>query len=185
MSLPFVRIKDRLKLPGEPGIYFAMFESQILYVGKSNKSLRKRWARHHKEMDLLSVGSVNIAYAVGMDSQEINSLESALISIYAPPLNNAPVYSNGVRIRKPRIWEQFEHVPAPDLSQLSNEPSIKLSFEELIDVCDGDESMALCLENDLWSEVEVAQFRYTAEVKAQCQRWSAIMANYTSQELAE
>lgn len=169
--LPSVPIERRGELPDCPGIYFALFQGQILYIGMASKSIRRRWIGHHRKSDLSGLNGVHLAYAATAPNTELRVLESELISIYCPPLNNAPIYSRGGRIprhKDPRAVAPSTAPDRPDFDSLSDEETIRLDFGELMEICDGDESMAVSLEDDLWSERDVARFRYNCAMILWC-----------------
>jgi hypothetical protein len=169
--LPSIPIERRGQLPECPGIYFAMFQGQVLYIGLASKSLRRRWNGHHRRSDLSEIKGVHLAYIATDSSVDLRSLESELISIYCPPLNNAPIYSRGGQIpryKDPKVIARSTAPDRPDFDSLSAEETIRLDFEELMEICDGDESMAVALEDDLWSERDVARFRYNCAMIRWC-----------------
>lgn len=81
-SVPF-RSLDLL--PTFAGIYFAMQDDEILYVGQS-KNIRKRWESHHKRNELLEFENVRIHW-IGSDGRPLLEQESEWIRLCNPPLN--------------------------------------------------------------------------------------------------
>ena len=161
--LPSVPIERRGQLPETPGVYYSMFRGQVLYIGITSTSLRRRWKGHHRRSDLSGIGGIQLAYLVTEPWVDLKRLESELIALYSPPLNNAPIYSRGRQIprhKDPRLNPEKTFVGFPDFASMSTEETIRLDFGELMEICDGDEDMAVALEDDLWSEQDVARFRY-------------------------
>lgn len=81
-SVPF-RSLDLL--PSFAGIYFAMQDDEVLYVGQS-KNIRKRWMFHHKYNELLEFESVRIHW-IRSDGRPLLQQENEWIQLCNPPLN--------------------------------------------------------------------------------------------------
>jgi hypothetical protein len=97
-ALPKVDITELRKLPAKPGVYFALFNDQLLYIGITSVSLKQRWARHHRHGDLSSVKGVQIAYLVSSCTfEQLQEIERGLISLLNPVLNNGPVFNKAQR----------------------------------------------------------------------------------------
>lgn len=89
----FDRLSDR------PGLYAVQVDGNFLYVGKSNKSIRKRWRSHHKKrfLDfLLSYGKQvrfyywclpNLENLKTSNTKILETLEKELITQLSPLLN--------------------------------------------------------------------------------------------------
>ena len=96
-DLPSVAIECRSSLPNESCVYFAIDEGGVVqYVGAS-VDVKKRWASHHKLKELREMPGVRISYIV-MDASLLDSVESAMIQLLRPPLNNVAGWPKG----KPR-----------------------------------------------------------------------------------
>lgn len=78
LALPSVPLEDRLQLPTEPCIYFAIdSQNTVQYVGRA-KNPRSRWQGHHRRSQLEEMGGVRIAY-VQVDAYLLEAVEAALI----------------------------------------------------------------------------------------------------------
>ena len=86
------------ELPDRPGIYFAMQEDEILYVGQS-KNIRRRWQSHHKYIELLEFDRVRIHW-VDSDGRPLLKQESEWIKLCRPPLNYKTVVYKKIKERK-------------------------------------------------------------------------------------
>lgn len=87
-----IDIWDYASLPDTPGVYVNLKPSShpksyfLLYTGKSG-SLSARWkAGHHKAIEILHHGGINIAY-LQTSIREAAIYESEIIRVWNPPLN--------------------------------------------------------------------------------------------------
>jgi excinuclease UvrABC nuclease subunit len=85
-TLPFVAFERRRDLPDGPGLYAAIVESEILYVGKS-ANLRSRWKYHPLRDALLRQGRLTIAYRKISHPAILHEVERRIIRALCPPLN--------------------------------------------------------------------------------------------------
>jgi hypothetical protein len=85
-TLPSVPLRDRLKLPTAPCIYFAISNGSIQYIGRAVNP-RSRWSAecHHHYKDLQPDSS--IAWLEVSCSDLLPEIEKALIAWFKPPLN--------------------------------------------------------------------------------------------------
>lgn len=95
-GLPSVALDERDRLPQCAGIYFAIRGRALLYLGMS-KNIWERWKDHHqlKPLERLQPG-VRLHYLkLPLWSRDrLLRLESVLIAMYAPRLNQAGVTAN-------------------------------------------------------------------------------------------
>lgn len=86
LALPSVPLDSRKLLPTSPCIYFAIDGlGNVQYIGRSVNP-RQRWAAHHRQSDLESIGEVRIAYLT-CEASLLSAVEAALIEWFDPPLN--------------------------------------------------------------------------------------------------
>lgn len=84
-ALPSVPVKDRLLLPKEPAIYFAISLKQgIQYVGQAC-DLKRRWKNHDLLFEVLDCQIFYLIYYGEERSRVL--LESAFITKFMPPKN--------------------------------------------------------------------------------------------------
>ena len=94
-SIAFLRIltyssalvSDTRKLPNRSGIYYAVKDSEVLYVGKAI-SLQRRWSgnSHEQKMPLLRLGGVVLFYRFVAEHRLLLE-EAKEIELFNPPLN--------------------------------------------------------------------------------------------------
>jgi hypothetical protein len=142
-ALPRVPLGSQL--PDAPGIYFAMFKDQILYIGMTSTSFAKRWARHHRLQELSSIRGVEIACCVIHASKaDLESIESSLIATLCPVLNRRRVSGFG-----------GENVEATAPVEPFIDKMIKMSWDDiylLTDDLEMAEAFAGC--EFQWSQIE-------------------------------
>ena len=83
-TLPSVLLKNRLMLPKISGIYFAMSNGTVQYIGRST-NLYQRWAAHHRYSDLHP--DSHIAWIEISNVHLLPEIEKALIAWFKPQLN--------------------------------------------------------------------------------------------------
>jgi hypothetical protein len=92
LTLPSVPLDLRNSLPACAGIYFAIFRSQVLYIGRS-RNIKARWRNHHRIADLSAVSGVLLAWLpFDVSKGELHLIERAFIDAYLPVLNDGPVF---------------------------------------------------------------------------------------------
>lgn len=87
-SLPSVGYRQRSQLPKASGIYFAIVNEELLYIGQSY-NLYYRWQYHERRYDLKALGDITIAWFTTIDKSENErwKLEEAYIDHFRPALN--------------------------------------------------------------------------------------------------
>lgn len=91
-SLPCLPLSDKSKLPSCASVYFALSaQGRVLYVGRSI-DVRERLRRHHRVSLLEALGGVRIAWLKESNSLALQSIETALIKYFNPPLNRIPSF---------------------------------------------------------------------------------------------
>ena len=117
-ALPSVAYEDRhARLPDRPGLYFAIRADgegrEILYVGLSKKSIRRRWKGWHSAtcaIDKRNLGDqVRIAYVVYDDTSRLVADERAALREFAPTFNYSHVPGAFERMKK-RMAEECEYI---------------------------------------------------------------------------
>lgn len=158
LSLPFVSIENRLQLPSDSGIYFAIDGlGCVQYIGKAS-NLKQRWSGHHKHDELSCFDEVRIAWLSVSDVRLLCPIEAALIHYFKPPLNRAivkPVDTTcGMRGLRERIgittvdiasklgrseatirfWESGKSIPTFDVREIPIVLSVyQCTLEEMIE----------------------------------------------------
>lgn len=84
-KLPCVKLEDRKQLPAISGIYFAMQQDEVLYVGLSG-NIRERWKRHHKTPELIGMDDIKIHW-IPSDGRPLIDQENEYIKRFRPPMN--------------------------------------------------------------------------------------------------
>lgn len=102
IKLAKLSLNQRKMLPENPGIYFVIGKIgsnlNLLYVGKTETTLKERWKNHHryKDFKILEASGVEVFIAWicpdVFDSQMLANLEKSLINLLKPPLNDFYVY---------------------------------------------------------------------------------------------
>ncbi len=107
----------------EHGLYKYVYDGQIIYIGKSNNSIKSRINGHKKERKFQPyLDKAMIYFCLLPNSAETDIMEKALINHYKPILNvdlNRPGFSNLIHIEEP-IWKIYH-------DDLANKPEIKKS----------------------------------------------------------
>jgi DNA-binding XRE family transcriptional regulator len=87
-SLPSVPLDQRDKLPDVSGIYFALLDTKILYIGKS-VNLQKRWQIHHRINQIRLLGNVSISWFHFIETEDLalERAEDLCIRYFKPTLN--------------------------------------------------------------------------------------------------
>lgn len=87
-SLPSVELGQRDQLPQVSAVYFAILDTEILYIGKS-VNLYQRWQGHHRINQLKSLGNVIIAWVpfINLEGQDLRKFEEECIVHFRPLLN--------------------------------------------------------------------------------------------------
>jgi excinuclease UvrABC nuclease subunit len=87
LKLPRVKFSSRKTLPHVSGIYFALSDGKLLYVG-ATKNLYQRWniGGHHQHAALLQNGCTTLAW-LAVEARVLPGLESRLIAELNPMLN--------------------------------------------------------------------------------------------------
>ena len=86
LSLPYVFLSEKSKLPETSGVYFVITPSnRIIYIGSSS-NLRKRWCGHNRLKDFDDYRYVKITW-LEVKGQGWEILESYLINKFCPILN--------------------------------------------------------------------------------------------------
>lgn len=97
LVLPSVAFTDRTKrLPDHPGLYFAISdEGEVLYIGMSKKSIRKRWKTWHSVASHVTKSGledrVRIAFILYRDTDRLKDDERAALQEFRPILNSSGV----------------------------------------------------------------------------------------------
>lgn len=73
-SLPSVALSNRKQLPSTSGIYFAIANGEVQYIGRSI-NIRQRWADHHRAGQLES--DTHIAYLEVSDLSLLPEIEDS------------------------------------------------------------------------------------------------------------
>jgi hypothetical protein len=105
-----VGIEEINNLPPVSGIYFAISEENILYVGKS-ACIQRRWLTHHRTKQLKSYKNVRVAWfeCITTNEDELTELENLCIEHFKPSLNREDIpqeFSNGQTTMK--VWKQTQ-----------------------------------------------------------------------------
>lgn len=101
-DFPSVTLDSIRFLPSMPGIYFALSDQKVLYIGQST-NIQERWKKHHKYNELKSWKGVRIHF-IPSDGRPLLDQEAEWISAFSPPLNTG-------RIRKSNLWHLPSHPP--------------------------------------------------------------------------
>ena len=90
LTLPSVPLSERSQLPATPCIYLVLSQSgEILYVGRSVNLQQRLRTGHHRYSEFLGVGAHRVAW-FACDAIELENIESQLIDLLKPKLNNQP-----------------------------------------------------------------------------------------------
>jgi hypothetical protein len=96
LALPSVPYPERTKrLPDQPGLYFVIRGSELLYIGMSKKSIRRRWKTWHLAATYIEkrglADDVRVAFIVYRDAGVLAADEKAVIREVRPEWNSAHV----------------------------------------------------------------------------------------------
>jgi len=100
LSYSSALVADTRALPSASGIYYAVKDSQVLYIGKAI-NLRLRWAgsSHHQKTKLLRMGGVVLFYRL-VSEHRLLLEEAKEIQLFSPLLNqqrpNPSLYDRGL-----------------------------------------------------------------------------------------
>ena len=87
LSLPFVGLSEKRKLPHRSGIYFVIEGETIIYIGKAI-SILLRWQGHNKLGSFKSRQSqIRIAWLDCSDASLLTEIERLLVAFFDPELN--------------------------------------------------------------------------------------------------
>ena len=118
-DLPSVAFADRRAMPRIAAIYFVLDSGRnVIYIGKS-KSLRYRWAKHHRIPEIESVADARIAWLSVDNPDTLDAIERDYITRFRPPLNGSDmpiqwekrasdIFSHG-RVRKNGVVHLFRN----------------------------------------------------------------------------
>lgn len=118
--LPSVEIEKIENLPKVEGVYFAIAEEKILYIGKS-VNLHQRWQTHHRTVQIESYDGARIAWLSLEDSKEQNldRLELECIWHFRPILNETVMPNEFATDRANRGTTSI-HIPAQMKGELKS-----------------------------------------------------------------
>ena len=118
--LPWVPLEKRSQLPSMPGVYLAIDgDGVVQYVGQALKSLKTRWAAHHRYYQMAKTADSRIAYLTVEDCGDLDPIEQKLIAQFKPPMNGNPRKRKtlphaqaGIRvIQKKVVFVEVEDLP--------------------------------------------------------------------------
>lgn len=106
-SLPSVALRNRSKLPEEPGIYIVTSCDKVIYVGQA-EDINERWNatgnRKHHKLEIISdkeqYTGVRIYYQI-CSTYKLNEVETYYYNLYDPPLNK--IRPPSTRKKKPLL----------------------------------------------------------------------------------
>ncbi len=88
LTLPSTLFEQNQVLPECSGIYFILSSSsEILYIGQSVNLRQRLRPGHHRYSEFIGIGADKVAW-VCCESNELDQLESELINLLNPKLNN-------------------------------------------------------------------------------------------------
>jgi len=99
-KLPRIALENKKLLPdGSGGLYFVFQHHNLLYIGKTDRSFKKRWAsgsgNHHRERQFLQMDDISIACWERQEREKkLLELEDTARSIFRPLLNGTSVVRN-------------------------------------------------------------------------------------------
>jgi hypothetical protein len=114
-KLDFVGIDDRKDLPEEAGIYFVINDLDFIYLGITTKSLRQRWAAHHRFQQIKKIAPASLIFyclSNGIESDDLLRLEKQLIQRLTPRLNSSVVPSKEGKKKQYLLEADNEEVDA-------------------------------------------------------------------------
>lgn len=114
-DLPSVPLDQRSQLPNVSGVYFAVRNEDVLYVGRAS-NLRARWARnnHHRLYELDILGGIFLHWLeVDTSACDIAELEGNLIKYFDPPVfNSSPVKDRRIIELEERVRQLEQQMEA-------------------------------------------------------------------------
>ncbi len=125
-SLPNIPLIDRKQLPSIAGIYFAIANGKVQYIGMS-ANLNQRWNSHHRYREISEMSDPHIAYldVSSINNDLIGEIEEALIFWFNPPLNNSPMPS-----KLPRVSVYLDETLKQKVEKLANK-QMRRSLSEM------------------------------------------------------
>lgn len=87
LALPWVGWEDRDLLPPAPGLYFVLVDGQVIYIGRSNTSLRTRWKQYPLRRVFEEYGPFRVAFVRIADIDAVKPAEKQAIRAMRPLLN--------------------------------------------------------------------------------------------------
>jgi hypothetical protein len=127
LSLPSIPYAEKRSLPDLPGLYFVVRESaEVMYVGMSRKSLRRRWLTWHAVVYSIRDAGIadvsRIAYLLCDDVESLAFAERDAIRTFSPLFNSNHVpgaYERDKRLSAERCdrgkycWHWHADEPTP------------------------------------------------------------------------
>ena len=91
-DLPSLALSEKHQLPNCGAIYFAVAQSQVLYIGMAT-NLKQRWQNHHRCFQLETISKKEAVRLHWLDcaQAQLASLERQYIAHYSPTLNRSKV----------------------------------------------------------------------------------------------
>jgi hypothetical protein len=102
-ELPQVTWRDRALLPDEPGLYFVLVGTDVLYVGRSGR-LRTRWNQYPLRCVFEQVGPFSVAFQLIEDIDTLKATEKAVVRALRPLFNTHYVEGSLDHSRQTRAW---------------------------------------------------------------------------------
>jgi hypothetical protein len=117
-EFPGVSVSNLDALPVLAGIYFAMQDDEILYVGQS-RNIHRRWKDHHKRKELTQISGVTIHWTES-DGRPLLEQEAEWIRYCHPPLNRSITKLEYLYADFPTISKKISIAPIIVLQVLNN-----------------------------------------------------------------
>ncbi len=109
LSLPWLPLAQRNKLPNVPGIYFVLEDERFIYIGLSRTSILRRWWNHSKMKHLEPrEGEIKIAWLECHATLLLPVIESALIARFGKPELNRKRGNRIVPLQKIAQWSDID-----------------------------------------------------------------------------
>lgn len=88
-TFPSLKLSEKEKLPECSGIYFAIANNQILYIGQS-RNIKNRWQNHHRlpQLEKINKRCEVKLFWLECNQNQLNEIEKQYINYYYPGLNN-------------------------------------------------------------------------------------------------
>jgi len=104
LALPSLALTERAQLPDAAGIYFALVNTDVIYIGKARR-LRMRWASntHHRYSQFATMGNVRLAWLTLGDETLCDAVEQACIAYFNPRFNSTVIEDGSTRLVTFRI----------------------------------------------------------------------------------